>query len=817
MSPFLLTELTCYISYYLIPLVQGDKMKRLFCILFLINCFRVNSQVVYTDLNPDYVFSGSGLSYTTTKSLDIDNDGINDFDIVRNQNYVIVNFYLVPKNSNKVICVGNMVDTLNANDLISSNSNFGVNTSTLLYFDYSNNSSSGFWQNAVNKFIGIAFNTSTGLKYGWIRMANVNTIASYGYNSISNQSILVGEGVINVAENVLLSDNGNNGDGRDLRVKFNKALFENKLNEYRILVIPTTKVSNFTIDSIKRVPLTNSFSISPLNKNIDTTLNQLSTDVYGNVIKSLVSYKAIVVSYPNLMNSSDTLMSIVSNSITLTNPNSAISQPTVVSSFASANNYNINVNFTPPASETGILHYRLYFIDYTDSVRFNLDTANNVVNGNYQVFNPTGSAQSLNYSSSSIFTRKGQPLSALKKYKVKIMAYTDSINTNLSSISSASNSFTVYTQVESVKNIVVEDIADGHAISDIKISFNKAVNESNISEYRAIVVPKANYNSFNLDSANLSLSYATIFPNGQNQAFVLPSNLMDYKGNTIIESNTYYLYVLSVNNGVTSDVNALSLLPKYFGFNTANYFTAGQTQGINVLHYDINDTAFSAVWHGADANYYMDIDSNGISDILFKCQAIVSATGSSWLSTMVYPLNNSQINFTSGTSNLIQSHDSLDMIYSDMNWQSNSGYLRYANNYTVPGYQNSSGGLFNLNKKHLALRLIGQDTTYVWIKVSVPSPYSMNIYSCGLELNSNVLGGKEIQSNNLNIWPIPASEKLNFNETVSDISVFNNIGELVLRKSNTNFINVHQLISGIYIVSVKTEKGTFQRKVIISR
>ncbi|MBK6984092.1 MAG: hypothetical protein IPH32_04715 [Bacteroidetes bacterium] len=86
------------------------------------------------------------------------------------------------------------------------------------------------------------------------------------------------------------------------------------------------------------------------------------------------------------------------------------------------------------------------------------------------------------------------------------------------------------------------------------------------------------------------------------------------------------MYVLSVNNGITSDFNALSLLPKYFGFNTTNYFTAGQTQGVNVVHYDIKDTAFSAVWHGADANYYMDIDSNGVNDIHFKCQAIVSAT-----------------------------------------------------------------------------------------------------------------------------------------------------------------------------------------------
>jgi hypothetical protein len=790
-------------------------MKRLFFILFAINCLSINCQVIYTDLNPDYIIYGSGLSSVTTKSLDIDNDGVYDFDIVRNQNYAVINFYLVPKNNNKIVCVGNIVDTLNVNDLISSSSNFGTTSSTLLYFDYSTNSGLGFWQNAVNKFIGIAFNTATGLKYGWIRMTNVNTIAGYGYNSISNQPILAGEGVINVAENVLLSDNGNNGDGRDLRIKFNKALFENKLNDYRVLVIPTAKVANFTIDSAKRVPLVNSFSIAPLNKNIDTTLNQFSKDVYGNLIKSLVSYKAFVVSYPNLTNSADTLMSFVSNAITLTHPNSAIASPTVLSTFTSANNYNINVNFTPPASETGILHYRLYFLEYTDSVRFNLDTANNVAIGNYQVVIPTGLVQSLNYSSSSILTRKGQPLSALKKYKVKLMAYTDSINTNFSTISEASNSFTVFTQVESVNNIIVEDIADSHAISDIKISFNKAVNESNISEYRAIVVQKANSNSFNLDSANSTLNYASLIPNGLNQTLVLPSGLTDFKGNSIVESNTYYLYVLSVNNGITSDFNALSLLPKYFGFNTANYFTAGQSQGLNVYYHDIDDTTFSASYN-TSANYYLDVDSNGVNDIKLTCSHSGSQVGYS-ISSVATMLNNTEMSCYKNT-NLLLPHDSLDMLYSDLSWKTGSSYFRYSNTQNVPPPStSSSGGLWSsAEPKYLAIRLIGQDTSYAWIKIFT-NAYSAIVYSYGLLQNNNNVGIKDIKSNNLLIWPVPASENIYINETVKGISVFNNLGELVLKKSNTNFIDVHQLISGIYIITLQTEKGTFQKKVIINR
>lgn len=789
-------------------------MRKLFFILFLVNFLRINSQVIYTDLNPDYFIYGSGLSSTTTKSLDIDNDGINDFDVVRNQNYATVDFYLVPKNNNKIVCVGNMVDTLNVNDLISQSSNFCSTTLTLSNYNYGTSSGSGLWRNAINKFIGIAFNTSTGLKYGWIRMADVNTIASYGYNSISNQSIFAGEGVINVAEYVLLSDIGNNGNGRDLRVKFNKALLENKLNDYRILIVPTAKVANFTIDSAKQVSLVNSFSVPAINKNIDTTLNQLSKDVYGNLIKSLVSYNAIVVSYPNLSISSDTLISLVSNPTILYYPNLAVSQPTVLSTLVSAYNYNINVNFTPPASETGILHYRLYFLEDKDSVRFNLDTANGVPLGNYQVIVPTGSVQNLNYSNASILTYKGQPLSALTKYKVKIMAYTDSVNTNYSSISLASNSFTVYTQVESVKNIIVEDIADSHSISDIKIYFNKAVNETNLSEYRAIVVPKVDYNSFGLDSASSTLHYVSLISNGLNQTLILPSNLKDFKGNNILESSTYYLYVLSINNGITSDVSALSLLPKYFAFNTLNYFTAGQTEGVNVKHYDIKDTSIAASYN-TSASYFLDVDSNGVNDIKLTCSHSGSQVGNS-ISIVATMLNGTEMSCFKNT-NLLLPHDSLDMLYIDLSWKTGSSYLSYLNTQNVPQpIITSSGGLWdNISQKYMAIRLIGQDTSYAWIKISANASSAI-VYSYGL-LNKNILGIKELKSNSLNIWPVPASENIYINEIVKDISVYNNLGELVLRKFNTNLIDVSQLMSGIYIVMIQTDKGFFQKKVVICR
>lgn len=778
-------------------------------------------QIVFTDVNPDYVLPYLGINSVSTTTLDIDHNGTVDYELQRNPAYNVTRIIIVPKNGNKFVCIsGGRPDTLNLGNTISSSSTFCSANGYLMNYDFFYHSGDTLWKSRVNKFIGLSFNTPSGTNYGWIRMKNDITISGYAYNSVSNQPIAAGEGSKNVAENIVLSDNSNNGDGRDLRIKFEPALEELKIWEYRLLVVPDANASGFTEDSAKHVPVANSFTLQPHYSNIDTLFNQFSKDVYGNTIHSLVPYKAFVMSYPNPSYSQDTLMSFGSNAVTLTNPVATVTQPTVTSTFLSANAYNLNVKFNVAVSESGILHYRVYFMENQDSVTFNLDSANSVLPSNYYIASPTGTIQNLNFNSVSVNTFRGQAFKPFTIYRIKVMAYTDSVNSNYSSLSLASNSFTTYTQVEPVKTIMVEDIDDSHDISDIKVSFKKAANENNISEYRAIIVPKASVNSFTLDSANSIPYYVSFIPNGSDQSVRLTSSVKDFKGNGVIEADTYYFFVLSVHNGANADVNSLCTASKYFAYSTPDYFSVEQPLKSNLYYHEIPDTTFAGIWHSTDAYYYMDIDSNGVNDLKFRSSGSTSAGGASYANSIVYPLNNTQFDFTSATSNLVINHDSLDMIYSDMNWKSTSGYLKYYDSYMIPGtgYLNSSGGLWGSEKKYLALRLIAQDTIYAWVKLSVQNTYSITVYSYGLQ-KKNMVGINEIQTNetSVNIWPNPATDHINFSETINKISVMSNLGIVLIEKINSDIVDVSKLPPGIYFVHLQTQAGYLKKKIVVSR
>ncbi len=705
-------------------------MKKIVFILLIGLFVKSRAQVIYTDVSPDYTITTSGFVSSTTKPLDINNDGINDFDLVATNNYAIRSTYLVPKNGNKFICKTNLVDTLNVHDSIAQSSLWCTSNAYLLNYDFSQQTGTGYWRDTANQFIGVAITGPGGFYYGWIRMRHYRTIADYAYNATINQPIAAGDNLPYIAENTTLLDIADNGNGSDVKIKFNKAMDETKVSAYRVLMVPIQHISSYTIDSAKRVPLSNSFPITPLNKNVDTVLNVGTTDVYGNSMGSLRTYKALVVSYPNLITAFDTLISAPSNSLTLKTPNKAASQPTVTSTIVSGNNYSVTVNFNAAVTENGILEYRLYFIEAGDSIRFSLDTANHVPATNYISIAPTGTNQVLNFMSPNLVTVKGQLLGAFKKYKCLLMSYTDSLVSNFSSLSQASNSFTVYTQVQPVNTIWVEDIADNHLVSDIKVSFKKAANENNIVEYRGIIVSKAESLTFNLDSANHTSHYISFIPNGSDQSIILPSGTSDYKGNPVTESNTWYFYVLSIYNPLNSDVNALCNKPKYFAYSTPDHLSAGCFQCSNVMVHDINDVHVSP-----NTTYSLDIDSNGVIDVLFTGYAS-GGIGAYFDNVTATMQNNTQMScdVTNPNGPFIIAHDSLDMNYYDLGWKTGTGCFRSlaVQNVPYPPIMSTGGLWTSPNQKYMHVRLIGADTVYAWIKILVPTYSSMNIYSYGL-------------------------------------------------------------------------------------
>ncbi|MDD3687436.1 MAG: T9SS type A sorting domain-containing protein, partial [Bacteroidales bacterium] len=77
-------------------------------------------------------------------------------------------------------------------------------------------------------------------------------------------------------------------------------------------------------------------------------------------------------------------------------------------------------------------------------------------------------------------------------------------------------------------------------------------------------------------------------------------------------------------------------------------------------------------------------------------------------------------------------------------------------------------------------------------------------------------------SNNLRIYPNPSSGLINFEfgDIIESISVYNNLGQLMIDQSINDYssnLNIESLPQGIYLVKVNTASETIIKKVILNK
>jgi hypothetical protein len=133
--------------------------------------------ILYTDLEPN-----EPLVYSVIKRLDINRDGVNDFEL-KTYSFQQPGFgagYLTikPLNLNEIaapLSDNTCVDTLLINSLIDKNLNWHSSATDLYSSSYNYNSRifHGFWKignNLKDKCVGVKINVGGNILYGWIRM-----------------------------------------------------------------------------------------------------------------------------------------------------------------------------------------------------------------------------------------------------------------------------------------------------------------------------------------------------------------------------------------------------------------------------------------------------------------------------------------------------------------------------------------------------------------------------------------------------------------------------------------------------------------------
>lgn len=364
----------------------------------------------------------------------------------------------------------------------------------------------------------------------------------------SSSIILSSNSNVGAVTHLSVTDVNNFNDGRDLQVSFNQPSDRSNISHYQVFVV---KSSDSYFDLYRANNLTNSYYYTQINKsnsnNITQTLNSGSRDIDGELIRNGVSYRVYVLSVGYSGNYNNALSNYSAITLSVNNQNvSPVPAPSLSVVGTNGNGSDLRVSFNPATGENYIDYYKIIVVKSSKS----LTASQAHSNPHFTVANKTGRTITKDLASNTLDS-DGAVIQRGASYRVYVLSVGNSTSNYSSALSSASNAVTIQgvTQVGVVKNVTATDAGDANNASDLKVSFTKADNETNISEYRIMVVKEANAGQFKVEHAiNVpSKSYDSV-PIGRNFDNVLRSGVSDVDGQPIQNLNDYRVFVLSVSN-----------------------------------------------------------------------------------------------------------------------------------------------------------------------------------------------------------------------------------------------------------------------------
>ncbi|MBB6022133.1 hypothetical protein HNR77_003229 [Paenibacillus sp. JGP012] len=357
-----------------------------------------------------------------------------------------------------------------------------------------------------------------------------------------------------------VADVNDYGDGRDMEINFTQPSTTSNITYYRAYVVKAKDASTFNLNAANKVSSANSTIIYKGNSSaVKAQLTSSSRDTSGELIKSGTAYVVYIMSV-SANTTMDSKLSTSSSSLTLSVNTAAapvITQVRDISDYGDGRD--IQVSFNRVSDESKVANYRVFVVRNSVTSSFNLNTASNLSSSLYYTVNKTGNNITVTLPSNMRDT-SGYNITNLQDYRIYVMAAGSQQNnyTNALSASSSVLRLTSNSTAGVVSNLSVADIGDNGNGSDLRVTFNRASDESNISHYRVFVVPASYAGSFNLNAANSSNYYTQVNKTGSNLSVSLQSGTRDTIGNLIVNGLPYRVFVLSVNNNGNWSQNALS-------------------------------------------------------------------------------------------------------------------------------------------------------------------------------------------------------------------------------------------------------------------
>ncbi|WNS46471.1 copper amine oxidase N-terminal domain-containing protein [Paenibacillus sp. MMS20-IR301] len=361
--------------------------------------------------------------------------------------------------------------------------------------------------------------------------------------------------------NLSVSDVNDYNDGRDLRVSFTHAADESYISQYRIMVVPTSYYSSFSVSEANNVASAYYSAVGTSGSSTSLVLSSSTRDVRGSLIKNGINYRVYVLSVGSGSNSGSNILSPASAEIMLWNDYSLSAVTNLAVS--DVNDYNdgrdLKVAFNHAADETYVSQYRIMVVPTSYYSSFSLSDANSVSSGNYTSIGTSGSVTSQVLASTTRDVR-----GSLIKNGVSYRVYVVSIGsgtysgTNVLSASSAVITLLNGTSVTAVTDLSVSDVDDYSDGRDLRVAFTHAPDETYITQYRILIVPTSYYSSFSLADAINTPYYTVASTSGNSTSQVLDASAKDVRGAAIKDGVGYKVYVLSAADSNYSGPSVLS-------------------------------------------------------------------------------------------------------------------------------------------------------------------------------------------------------------------------------------------------------------------
>jgi hypothetical protein len=323
-----------------------DKIKLFSALAGSLSIFSANTAeaqtIIVRDINPDTAVTVAHPEY----DLDIDNDGNVDFAIIRNTS---TNYYGVTRTFfyfNGTGSIGNNIPSAgmsNTHTFVSQNGDdwyvakLNVGDTTTFTSEYNDNLYTRLFEvsgtpptltddyawtsGTTDKYVGVQFTIGNEVHFGWVQLSvaadySSVTVKKVAYESSPGALMKAGATVsANAAASVTVDDHGNSADASDIRITITKAADESNILNYRAYVVPVSKITHATLDSLQNMAVGNYQDIAKTGNSFTTTLSPSLKDIYGNAIVEGVPYKVIVESVGN--STTGDALATASNSLTL--------------------------------------------------------------------------------------------------------------------------------------------------------------------------------------------------------------------------------------------------------------------------------------------------------------------------------------------------------------------------------------------------------------------------------------------------------------------------------------------------------------------